>query len=73
MNYQLFLKTLISPQYPSVCSDAGLTLETLATLSHQIPQAKKNNIYQPLLIKTVFSLPANAEKQGFFSKLLFQC
>ena len=30
-------------------------------------------IYQPLLIKPVFGLLANAEKTGFFSKLVFQC
>ena len=37
-----------------------------------IPQAK-NIPYQPLLIKPIFSLLAHAEKQFFFSKLVFQC
>ena len=49
------------------CSDEGLTLETSAT--HQIPQAK-NRSYQPLLIKPVFSLLANAEKTVFFKASL---
>ena len=47
----------------SVCSDEGLTLETPAT--HYIPQAK-NISYQPLLIKPIFSLLANVEKNVFF-------
>ena len=53
----------------SVCSDEGLTLETPAT--HYIPQAK-NISYQPLLIKPIFSLLANVEKNVFFSRLAFQ-
>ena len=52
----------------SVCSDEGLMLETSA--KHHIPQAK-NILYQPLLIKPIFSILAHAEKQ-FFSKLVFQ-
>ena len=48
---------------PAVCSDEGLTLETSAT--PQIPLAK-NIPYQPLLIKPVFSLLANAEKTVLF-------
>ena len=47
-----------------------LTLETSAT--HQTPEAK-NIPYQPLLVKPAFSLLANAEKTGIFSKLVFQC
>ena len=41
----------------------GLTLETSAT--HQTPQGK-NIPYQPLSIKPLFSLLANAEKTVFF-------
>ena len=52
----------------NVYSDEGLTLETLA--KHHIPQAI-NIPYQPLLIKPIFSVLAQAEKQ-FFSKLGFQ-
>ena len=44
-------------------SDEGLTLETSAT--QHSPQA-----YQPLLIKPVFSLLANAEKTVFFKTSL---
>ena len=46
----------------------GLTLETSA--KHQIPQVK-NIPYQPLLITSIFSVLAHAEKQ-FFSKPVFQ-
>ena len=45
----------------------GLTLETAAT--HYIPQAK-NIPYQPLLIKPIFSLLANAEKTVLFKTSL---
>ena len=48
-------------------SDKGPTLETSAT--RQIPQAK-NIPYQPLLIKPVLSLLANAEKAVFFKTSL---
>ena len=50
------------------CSDERLTLET--SDKHHIPQAT-NIPYQPLLIKPIFSVLANVEKQ-FFSKLVFQ-
>ena len=49
----------------AVRSDEGLTLEMSA--KHQIPRAK-NIPYQPLLIKTIFSVLAHAEKPGFFFK-----
>ena len=51
----------------SVCSDEGLTLEMSA--KHHIPKAT-NIPYQPLLIKSIFSVLAHA-KQQIFSKLVF--
>ena len=44
-------------------------------VKHQRPNLIGENIpYQPLLIKPIFSLLANAEKQTvFFPKLVFQC
>ena len=54
----------------TVCSDEELTLGTSAI--HQTSQV--NNIaYQPLLIKAIFSLLANADKMVFSLKLFFQC
>ena len=50
----------------TVCSNEMLTVETSAV--HQTSQAK-NIPYQPLLIKPIIGLFANAEKKYFFSKL----
>ena len=47
-----------------VCSDEGLTLETSA--KHHIPQAT-NIPYQPLLVKPIFSVLADA---NFFKTCL---
>ena len=47
--------------------DSAATLETSA-IKHHIPQTT-NIPYQPLLIKSIFSVLAHAEKQ-FFSKLV---
>ena len=61
------LNSNVSGPKGSASSDEGLTLETSAT--NQTPQAKKIP-YQPLLIKPIFSLLANAEKTQFFQTSL---
>ena len=64
------LQFLLPHQAPTCGFATRVTLEKSST--HQTPQAK-NIPHQSFLIKPVFSLLANAEKTGFFPKLVFQC
>ena len=44
----------------------GVWLTFRASAKHQIPQATTDTLYQPLLIKPMFSVLAHAEKQFVF-------